>query len=212
MCVLRSSRLSKDSDPEGHLLHILLVHPRSPSRARVNPPDQWPLGPLLWSCWPSWDSVQKLVQAAATVLSCSLCGGVQIGTDDDLWPLLPWTETPKHSCSPPSRDTIVLSYLLGCFPPRGTHLAAVKVSARRTPTLKCLSTSLACCWALRVQFIERQQPAPTWAQSCKYMTNGFWVHMFQNLPWLLLSLPGKGSPSLTASHDEGLGIGAAWLG
>lgn len=37
-------------------------------------------------------------------------------------------------------------------------------------------------------------------------------HMFQNLPWLLLSLPGKGSPSLTASHDEGLGIGAAWLG
>lgn len=126
LCVLRSSRLSKDSDPEGHLLHILLVHPRSPSRARVNPPDQWPLGPLLWSCWPSWDSVQKLVQAAATVLSCSLCGGVQIGTDDDLWPLLPWTETPKHSCSPPSRDTIVLSYLLGCFPPRGTHLAAVK--------------------------------------------------------------------------------------
>lgn len=40
----RSSRSCEpeDFDPKSH---ILLVHPRGPSRARVNSPNQWPRGP-----------------------------------------------------------------------------------------------------------------------------------------------------------------------
>lgn len=42
----------------------------------------------------------------------------------------------------------------------------LKTSAWVTRTLKCLSTALACCGALRLQSTQRQRPAPTWDRSC----------------------------------------------
>lgn len=50
--------------------------------------------------------------------------------------------------------------------------------------MKCLSTAIACCWALREQSTERQRPALTWAWSCgdkQMLSSGHTTA--QPLPW-----------------------------